>query len=57
MPACCSTFERAADQQFNEKNAIAELKRYRAKGPGSTTRLLQDGIARAGVLNGTLLDT
>jgi hypothetical protein len=32
MPACCSTFERAVDQQFTEKNAIAELKRYRAKG-------------------------
>ena len=56
MPACCSTFERAADQQFTEKHAIAELKRYRTKGPGPTTRLLQDGIARAGVLTGTLLD-
>lgn len=55
-PACCSTFERAADQQFTEKKAVAELKRYRTKGPGPTTRLLQDGIARAGVLNGTLLD-
>ena len=32
MPACCSTFERAAEQQFSEKNAIAELKRYRKKG-------------------------
>jgi SAM-dependent methyltransferase len=56
MPACCSTFERAADQQFTEKHAVAELKRYRTKGPGPTTRLLQDGIARAGVLTGTLLD-
>ena len=56
MPACCSTFERSADQQFTEKHAVAELKRYRTKGPGPTTRLLQDGIARAGVLAGTLLD-
>jgi magnesium-protoporphyrin O-methyltransferase len=56
MPACCSTFERAAEQQFNEKKAAAELKRHRAKGPGPTTRLLQEGIAHAGALNGTLLD-
>lgn len=56
MPACCSTFERAAAQQFNEKKAAAELKRYRTKGPGPTTRLLQEGIARAGAMNGTLLD-
>ena len=56
MPACCSTFERAAEQQFNEKKAVHELKRYRTKGPGRTTRLLQEGIARTGALNGTLLD-
>lgn len=56
MPACCSTFECAADQQFTEKKAAAELKRYRTKGPGPTTRLLQDGLAAAGGLNGTLLD-
>ena len=56
MPACCSTFERAAEQQFNEKKAAGELKRYRAKGPGPTTRLLEEGIAYAGALNGTLLD-
>lgn len=56
MPACCSTFERAAEQQFNEKKAAEELKRYRAKGPGATTRLLQEGIAHAEALNGTLLD-
>ena len=56
MPACCSTFERAAEQQFNEKKAAAELKRFRVKGPGPTTRLLQEGIAQAGAVNGTLLD-
>jgi len=56
MPACCSTFERAAEQQFNPKKAAAELERYRKKGPGPTTRLLQHGIAQSGVTGGTLLD-
>ena len=56
MSACCSTFECTADQQFNEKKATEELKRYRTKGPGPTTRLLQEGIAHAGILSGTLLD-
>ena len=56
MPACCSAFERAAEKQFNAKKAAAELRRYRTKGPGPTTRLLQEGIAHAGALNGTLLD-
>jgi tRNA1(Val) A37 N6-methylase TrmN6 len=56
MSACCSTFEFAADQQFNQKKAAEELKRYRTKGPGPTTRLLQEGLAHAGTLSGTLLD-
>ena len=56
MSACCSAFECAADQQFNEKKATEELTRYRTKGPGPTTRLLQQGIDRAGTLSGTLLD-
>ena len=56
MPACCSVFERAADQQFNQKKVALELRRYREKGPGPTTRLLADGIARSGVLSGTVLD-
>ena len=56
MSACCSAFECAADQQFNEKKATEELKRYRTKGPGPTTRLLQEGLAHAGTLRGTLLD-
>ena len=54
--ACCPTFECEAGQQFNEQKAADELKRYRANGPGPTTRLLQEGIARTGALNGTLLD-
>jgi magnesium-protoporphyrin O-methyltransferase len=56
MAACCSAFECAADQQFNEKKATEELKRYRTKGPGPTTRLLQQGLEHAGTLNGTLPD-
>jgi magnesium-protoporphyrin O-methyltransferase len=56
MPSCCSSFERAADQQFNQKRAASELRRYREKGPDPTTRLLEEGIAQSGALKGTLLD-
>jgi tRNA1(Val) A37 N6-methylase TrmN6 len=56
MSTCCPAFECAADHQFNEKKATEELKRYRTKGPGSTTRLLQQGLEHAGALRGTLLD-
>jgi magnesium-protoporphyrin O-methyltransferase len=56
MSACCSAFECAADQQFNKKKATEELTRYRTKGPGPTTRLLQQGLEHAGTLKGTLLD-
>jgi hypothetical protein len=42
MSECCSAFECAADQQFNEKKATEELHRYRTKGPGPTTRLIQE---------------
>ena len=56
MSSCCSRFECAADRQFNEKKASEELQRYRSKGPGSTTRLLEEALAHAGRLSGTLLD-
>ena len=56
MAACCSAFECAADQQFNEKKATEELKRFRTKGPRPSTRLLQQGLEHAGALSGTLLD-
>lgn len=56
MSACCSAFACAADQQFNEQKAADELQRYRSKGPRPTTRLLQEGLAHAGTLSGTLLD-
>jgi SAM-dependent methyltransferase len=56
MAGCCSHFEGAAGQQFNQKKVAQELKRYRQKGPGRTTRLLVEGITRSGALSGTLLD-
>lgn len=56
MSTCCSAFECTADQQFNETKAGEELQRYRKKGPGPTTRLLEEAIAQAGTLSGTLLD-
>ena len=56
MPGCCSTFEHRAGQQFNKKSVAAELKRYRTKGPGTTTRLLAEGIAQSGALHGSVLD-
>jgi SAM-dependent methyltransferase len=56
MSSCCAPFEDVADQQFSRKKAAAELKRYREKGAGATTRLLEEGIVRAGALEGTLLD-
>ena len=56
MPGCCSPFESAVNQQFNQKKVAQELKRYRQKGPGPTTRLLIDGVAQSGEVVGTVLD-
>ena len=57
MPGCCcSPFESAANQQFNQKKVAQELARYRERGPGPTTRMLVDGIAQSGTLSGTVLD-
>ena len=56
MPGCCSSFESAANRQFNQKKVAQEWERYRAKGPGPTTVLLADGIAQSGTLSGTVLD-
>jgi SAM-dependent methyltransferase len=56
MPSCCSSFECAADQQFNQHMVAQELKRYRQKGPGPTTRMLVEGIAQSGALSGSVLD-
>jgi predicted RNA methylase len=56
MPGCCSHFECSASQQFNQKKVTQELKRYREKGAGVTTRLLVEGITKSGALGGTVLD-
>jgi SAM-dependent methyltransferase len=54
---CCRTaYEDTADRQFNTQKVAQEVARYRVKGPGPTTRLLADGIARAGMSTGTVLD-
>jgi tRNA1(Val) A37 N6-methylase TrmN6 len=56
MTCSCSSFCGAAEEQFTEEKAHAELRHYRRKGPGSTTRLLRDGLTRSGLIDGALLD-
>jgi SAM-dependent methyltransferase len=56
VPSCCPLFADAAEAHFDHKTAVRDLRRYRQKGPGVTTRLLRDGIAAAGPVNGLLLD-
>lgn len=55
MASCCG-FGAAVARQFTEKNAAQELSRYRTRGPGPTTTLLRDGLTKAGLVRGTLLD-
>jgi magnesium-protoporphyrin O-methyltransferase len=56
MACCCGDFVSTAEQQFTAKKAAAELQQYRRKGAGSTTRLLREGLAKAGLISGTVLD-
>ena len=56
MACSCCAFPEAAERQFTPQKAAGEMKRYREKGPGPTTRLLRDGLVDAGLLEGTLLD-
>ena len=56
MPSCCSTFGDVADGHFNTQLATRDLARYRRKGPGSTTRLIVEGVTAAGASKGVLLD-
>jgi hypothetical protein len=56
MACSCSEFCGAADEQFTDQRANAELRKYRKKGPDATTRLLRDGLASAGLIQGALLD-
>jgi magnesium-protoporphyrin O-methyltransferase len=56
MPCSCCSFGDAAEQQFTTEKAAKEIRRYRRKGPGRTTRLLRDGLAKAGLTTGALID-
>jgi magnesium-protoporphyrin O-methyltransferase len=56
MPCSCCSFGDAAEQQFTSKKVAKELRGYRRNGAGPTTRLLRDGLARAGLATGALLD-
>ena len=56
MSACCSAYGGIADRQFDAARVALELKHYRKKGPGPTTRLLRDGLVSAGAVDGSLLD-
>jgi tRNA1(Val) A37 N6-methylase TrmN6 len=54
MP-CCS-FENSVDQQFGEKNARRQLRRYHRRGVGGTASMLLEGLVKAGLTDGTVLD-
>ena len=56
MALCCERFEPIAGRHFNREKVDAELQQYHLQGLGPTTRLLEEGIVEAGVLEGTLLD-
>ena len=56
MPCSCRDYGAAAQRQFTEHIAASDLKSYRAKGPGSTTRLLRDGLIQTGQVEGVVLD-
>lgn len=44
------------DTLFGEAHAAKDLKRYRAKGPDKTTRMLIDALRRLGVQGASILD-
>ena len=44
------------EEMFDEKRTAAELRRYRKRGPGKTSRLLIESIAAEGVSGRTILD-
>ena len=56
MCCSCGDYGAAAERQFTDKKAARDLESYRAKGPGATTRLLRDGLVRAGPVDGVVLD-
>ena len=56
MNCSCGDFGAAVQRQFTEQIAARDLESYRAKGPDATTRLIRDGLVRAGQVDGVLLD-
>lgn len=56
MHCSCGDYSAAAQRRFTETIAAGDLKSYRAKGPGPTTRLLRDGVMQAGQVHGVVLD-
>jgi SAM-dependent methyltransferase len=56
MACSCSSFCGTANEHFTDRKADAELRKYCKKGPAATTRLLREGLAGAGLINGALLD-
>jgi SAM-dependent methyltransferase len=48
MSDCCSGFCASVTHHFDASVAAGDLKRYLRKGPNPTTRLLRDGVLRAG---------
>ena len=53
--SCCSVGD-TVEQHFTASKAAKDLQQYRRKGIGPTTRLLRDGLANAGLIEGALLD-
>jgi SAM-dependent methyltransferase len=56
MTCCCSSICDATERQFSKKRAAADLQQYRDKGPGATARMLLEGLAKTGGVQGFLLD-
>jgi Methyltransferase domain len=56
MTCSCCAFGNTADEHFDEEKVAKELRQFRRKGPGPTTRALREGLLSARVRHGTLLD-
>jgi hypothetical protein len=56
MACSCCAFDNTVNQHFSAEKVAKELLHYRRKGAGPTMRGLRDGLASAGLSEGTLLD-
>ena len=52
--SCCGS--ESYQQQFGDKHAAKDVRRYHAQGPDRTTRLLVDALKKEGVGGASLLD-